>query len=141
MSLNPLTWIKDAVGAIANPISKGYQANQARKQAKESGQAKLALAKENNDYKLEMTTAEWEALGKSAEAGTWKDEYVTLVMTLPFVLLFFGAVVSAFTGDVRYINAATAGIESINSLDIDYNFLLQTVVLAAIGIKGLRSFK
>ena len=141
MSLNPFTWIKDAVGAIASPISKGYQANQARKQAKETGQAKLALAKEDNGYKLDMTTAEWEALSKQNEGETWKDEYITIVITMPFVGQFIGAVASVLTADIKYIEAANAGTASIQSLGIDYGLLLTAVVYAAIGIKSLRSFK
>jgi len=125
------------VTGLFSPISEAYQSNQKRKQASESAQAKLALAKVNNDYQLDLNNDEWEALSKQNEGGTWKDEYVTVIITSPFVLLFLASIVSSASGDMTYLNAVNLGIENIKNLGIDLGELMYVVVLAAVSIKGI----
>jgi hypothetical protein len=133
--------IKGLVGAIANPVSQAYQTNQKRKQSAESAKAKISLAKQTNDYKLELNEDEWESLSKQSENGTWKDEYVTIIITSPFVLLFVASIVSGFTGDMTYLKAVNLGIQNLKELGIKLDDLMYVVVLAAVSIKGLGSLR
>lgn len=124
-------------GAVASPISKVFQAKEERKKAAETASAKLAQAKQDNSYKLDLSDSEWEAISKQGEKDSWKDEYVTIIITSPFILLFLAGMASGFTGDVKYIESVNAGIESLKQLNVDLGDLLKIVVLAALSIKGL----
>ena len=128
-------------GSVVEPLSEAYQTRQKRKQAAESAKAKLAMAKQSGDSKLELNDDEWEAVSKQNEDGTWKDEYITVIITSPFVLLFLSAITSSLAGDMRYLNAVNLGIQQLKSLGVDLGELMFIVVLAAVSIKGLHSFK
>lgn len=133
--------LKTLVQAVASPIAGAYQSKQERKKSFETAQAKIQLAKQGNDYKLNLTAAEWEAQSKKVENETWKDEYITIVITSPFVLLFVASILSGWTGDMRYLNAVNLGIENLQKLNIDLGKLMTWVVLAALSIKGYGVWK
>ncbi len=128
------------LGTLVSPISDAYQTREKRKQAAESAKAKIALAKQDSAYQLELNDDEWEALSKSNENNTWKDEYVTIIITSPFVLLFLSAIISGFTGDMRYLDSVNLGIQQLRDLDVNLGELMFIVVLAAVSIKGVGSF-
>ena len=132
-----MSWFTKTLSLVVSPITKAYETNQKRKQARESADAKIKFAKQDNNYKLDLNEQEWEALSKKSEDGTWKDEYVTIIITSPFVLLFIASVVSGFTGDMKYLDSVNLGIENIKSLGVDLGELMYVVVLAAVSIKGV----
>lgn len=84
----------------------------------------------------------WEtAMGKSM-SGSWKDEYVTIVVTWPIVQLFVGNLMFAFNEDSRIMLANQKSLEDLGALmDTPYGQLMMVVVLAAVGIKGLKILK
>ena len=132
-----LTAIGTFLSSIISPVAKVYQAKQERKKAAETAKAKLVMAKQDSSYQLDLKESEWEAMAKHNEAGSWKDEYVTVIITSPFVLLFLAAIVSGFTGDMRYLDAVNLGLESLKNLGVELGELLTIVVLAAVSIKGI----
>ena len=132
-----LMGLQGLLGALVAPISKAYQAKQTRSAAAESAKVKLKLASQEKHFDLNLKEAEWEALAKQQEAASWKDEYVTLIITSPFVLLFIAAMVSGYSGDMRYLDAINLGLESLKSLGVELGELLKIVVLAAVSIKGM----
>lgn len=127
------------LSVLVTPVSKAFVSVQQRKQAKDSAKAKIKMAKQNNDYNLQMTDTEWEALGKHTESDSWKDEWVTLVITLPIPVIFLGAIYSAFTGDPTFIEAVDSGVTAILTLLPNFHNILEIVVYAAISIKGVSS--
>ena len=132
---------KSLMGSIVEPISSAYKSNQERKKSTETAKAKIKLAKDNQDFKLDLSQSEWQSLSKKAEDGTWKDEYITLVITSPFLLSFVAGVLSGWTGDLSYITAVNAGISALTSLGLHLGELTYIVVLAAVSIKGVRLLK
>lgn len=134
--MNPLK----IIGGLLSPISEAYKANQTRKTAKEAAKAKIKMAKQDGDFNLNMSDKEWEALSKEAESGTWKDEYVTIIITLPIPAIMIGAVYQAFTGDATLLVGINEGIGHLKNLGLDMGELMYIVVLAAVGIKGVKSF-
>lgn len=130
------SWIGGVVSGILNPVSNAYKANQDRKKARETGEAKLKLAKENNDTQLDMTQAEWEALSKKNEDGSWKDEWVTIITTLPIPIIFLSAIASAYLGDPLYLESAKQGVTAIKELLPNYEGIVEVVIYAALSIKG-----
>lgn len=136
-----MSFLTGIFNVIAAPIANAYKSRQKRKQANERAQAKIQYAKQDNDYKLELNEDEWEALSKKNEGGTWKDEYVTILITSPIALLFIAAAASVLTGDNIYLEAVNKGIESIKALGVDLGELMYIVVLAAVSIKGIGSLR
>lgn len=136
-----LSVIGEGVKALVSPISSAYQTNQKRKQAKESADAKIKLARQDSEYKLDLTTAEWEAISKKNENETWKDEYVTIIITSPFVLVFLASIHAGYTGDMKLLNAVNLGIENLKNLGVNLGDLMYIVVLAAVSIKGYGMWK
>lgn len=127
------------VGAIIGGVSKFFTKKQERKMAGETARAKLAQSKEDNHAAVTFTDAEWETLSKKGEGETWKDEYVTIIITLPIPLILLGAVVAAYTGDTKLLDGVNTGIKNLAALGLNMGDLMYVVVLAAVGIKGYKS--
>lgn len=86
--------------------------------------------------------AAWEtAVGRSMENG-WKDEYVTVVITFPLWQIFIGNLLHAFIDNDAILKANQASLTQIGELmNTPYGDLMMVVVLAAVGIKGLKVLK
>lgn len=123
------------IGGVAGFFSK----RQDRKLAESSAKAKIAQSKQDGTQALKLNNSEWEAISKKVEGDTWKDEYVTIVITLPIPLILLGAVWAAFTGDTRLSEGVNAGIANLAVLGLDMGELMYIVVLAAVSIKGIKS--
>lgn len=109
------------------------------KKLKQTAEAKLKLKKETNDTNIELTDAEWESLGQKGLSDSWKDEYVTLIVTAPIVSVLVGAVWNAFTGNSALLTGTLDGIEKLTLLGLNWDVLTTAVVLAAVGLKIWRS--
>ena len=95
--------------------------------------------------KLEQeATAAWESsVGRSMENG-WKDEYVTVVITFPLWQIFIGNLLSVWFPEkgAAIIAANSASLTQIGDLmETPYGEVMLIVVLAAVGIKGLKALK
>lgn len=86
--------------------------------------------------------AAWEnAAGRSMENG-WKDEYVTVVITFPLWQIFIGNLWAAITGNTTILVANKAALADIGLLmATPYGEIMMIVVLAAVGIKGLKALR
>ncbi len=98
--------------------------------------------RQENKAAEKRATTDWEtAMGRSMENG-WKDEYVTVVITFPLWQIFIGQLLYAFTGNMAILNANDRALEQIGLLmETPYGELMMIVVLAAVGIKGLKLLK
>ena len=128
-----------------NPISAGIEAiggfftkREDRKQNKESGIAKLKQMKVSSDTEVTLSDAESEAIMAGGLNDTWKDEYVTILITAPYALLIIGSIYLVFTGDGRMLQGATDSIKGLEAVGVDIGFLMEAVVLGAIGLKVWR---
>ena len=117
---------------------------QERRAAGESAASKLRQGAQDDAHARELagqlSRAEWEAIGRRAESETWKDEYVTVLVTLPLLTLFLGALLEAF-GVPEVSAAGRAMIDTLNGLDGPYADLVTYTVLAAIGIRAVRGIR
>lgn len=82
-------------GKIIEGVFGAVGKRQERKAAADSARAKLAAKKQDADLKIDLTDKEWEAAGKALEGGTWKDEYVTIIITAPIWLTLIAPFCSA----------------------------------------------
>lgn len=89
-------------------------------------------------------TRQWEAaVGRSMENG-WKDEYVTVVVTLPIVQIFIGNLVSVWNSakGAAIVAANDKSLTQIGELmETPFGQVMMVVVLAAVGIKTVKAFK
>lgn len=125
--LNVVGWIKDL-----------YTARQEHKANTEIAKAAVKQASIEGQTQLELTSAQWEALAVAQTANSWKDEYVTIIITSPIALLLLGGLVGAITGDTSVLVGVSTGIAAIEATGVDMGFLMSTVTLAAIGLKFIR---
>lgn len=137
--MNIMGGIAKGIGAIVSPIANIYLKKQERKTKKIEVDGKVALAKQNGENEVAIGVSDWESRSKSNENETWKDEYVTLVVTLPLVLILLGAVYFVFTGDDRLLKGAQLGIQSLKDIGLDMGELMYVVVFAAVSIKAYKS--
>lgn len=130
------------LGTIANGVIGWFSKKQEIKSAKQTAEAKLAQAKTDGNFHLQLSDREWEALAVKGTQDSWKDEYVTILITSPIALILLGAVLTAFGVDAgpKLLTGAKDGIKELTTLGMDYGFVLSAVVLAAIGLKVGKKF-
>jgi hypothetical protein len=121
--------------AIVSGVSGFFGKRQERKKARESAKAKLELAKQQGRQAVELTDAEWETVAAEGLAGSWKDEFVTVIILAPIPMVLIGAVVDAFTADARLLEGTLEGVSRLAELGLDWELLTLAVVFSAIGLK------
>lgn len=126
-----MKWLSDIATGLVSPITNVFVK---RNDNKTKIKAKQIDRLVNSDDKL----AEWEAIQAESGANSWKDEWITLIITLPIPVIFISVMYSVVTGDPMIAEAAKAGVSAIKELVPNYDDLLYIVCLAAIGIKALK---
>ena len=128
MNWNPITAGIEAVGGF-------FKKREDRKINKDSAIAKLQQMKQGDATNITLTDAEGEAVLARGLTESWKDEYVTILITAPYALLILGAVYLVFSGDSRLLDGATQAISGLEAVGVDMGFLMEAVVLGALGLK------
>lgn len=124
---NPFNLITQVVSPIAGAFEK-------RTEAKTQVKLKQIDRLQSADDKL----AEWESIVAENSNDSWKDEWVTLIITMPIPVIFLAVIISTLTGDPKIAQAAKDGVTAIKELLPDYDNLLYVVCLAAMGIRALK---
>jgi hypothetical protein len=127
------------IAAPVNAVVGHLNKKQERRQAREVATAKIEQSKVDGKIQVQITDQEWEALKVSQEGETWKDEYVTVVITTPILLFFVGGIAHAF-GYPELLEGVNTGIAAIQGLNVDFGSLMETVVYAAVGVKVVKKF-
>lgn len=133
--MNPILTL---LSGLFQPIADAYKAKQDRQAAKESAIIKVQQTQLEDAHKVELTDAEWEALAIAHQDNTWKDEYVTLIITAPIAGILLGGVWCAVTGSTAILDGFNLGIENLTKAGIDMGQMMTAVVFAAIGLKFWR---
>jgi hypothetical protein len=129
-----LAAISSVVSGVAAPIAGVFTAKEARKQAKDSGVAKIQLAKVDGENSLNLSDAEWEAVNAKENGETWKDEYVTVTMTAWIWVGLCGAIAQAF-GHPEILDGVNTFVILCTANSINVGVLTSTVVMSAVGLK------
>lgn len=117
----PAGVIGDLVGSFTDGIK-----------AKRDLKREIELKKLERVQKLDTADVEWDRLMAEASGQSWKDEFWTIILALPFVLIF----VPSLQG---YIEAGFVALEA--STPEWYRYALLTAIGAAFGVSQLRKFK
>lgn len=82
--------------------------------------------------------SEWENIQAEGNGDSWKDEWITLIITLPIPVIFVSVILSVLLENPLIAEAANQGVEAIKLLVPNYAELLYIVCLAGIGIKAFK---
>ena len=108
------------------PVAKlagGYMKNKAEeKQAKHK--AKMSMIK--ND-------ADWESKAVDATQNSWRDEFWTIVLSIPIFMIGYSIVV----GDPDIVIRVEDGFQALAQLPEWYQYLLFIAISSSFGIKGV----
>lgn len=113
--------LKLLLGPIAE-LAGGFLKNKAE-QSKAKHEAKMNVIQ--ND-------ADWEAKMADASANSWRDEFFSLILSLPLFFIGYAIVVD----DMTIINRVEQAFAALNNLPEWYQYLLFIAVSASFGIKG-----
>ena len=130
--MNPI--INALVGPVVGLISKRSD----RKAALDNVKAKTAMAKQDSESTIAMSKAEWELVSKKVEGDSWKDEFITVVVFLPFISMFVGSLLAPF-GITEVFDGSIQMVQALATLDVAYGPLMYIVACAAIGIRMMKS--
>jgi len=110
------------IGPVAD-IGKTFLANKAaEKQAK-------------HDAKMNViqNSADWESKMADASSSSWKDEFWTIILSIP--LFMVGYAIAA--NDVTVIDRVDAGFQALSQLPEWYQYLLFIAISSSFGIRGV----
>lgn len=126
-----MKWLSNIIGGLVSPITSLFEKRSENK-------TKVTLSKIDRLKNADDALAEWEAIQAESGGNGWKDEYVTLIITLPIPVIFFAVIASVLFEDPVYADAARQGIAAIKEILPNYQEILAAVCLAAIGIRALK---
>tara|TARA_R110002020_G_scaffold133987_1_gene298975 strand:+ start:536 stop:919 length:384 start_codon:yes stop_codon:yes gene_type:complete len=114
------------VGSIASTWLEGRN-----EKIKANTKVKVARAEAEASVMEKKATGEidWDIAQAKASEGSWKDEWLTVVFTLPLILLLFGE-------EERVNNFFLA----LSNCPEWYQYMLGTIVAASFGFRGAAKF-
>ena len=94
---------------------------------------KVAIQKANAEIKVKQATGEidWDIEAIRATQNSWKDEWITLLFSIPLIL--------AFCGDWGN-KIVQAGFTSLEAMPTWYQYSLGGIVSASIGMRSVSKF-
>lgn len=110
------------IGPIANLAGQWFSNKMEQGKAKHEAR----LEKIKND-------ADWEARMADGSVLSWKDEWWTIVLSLPVIVLMVGVGL----GDQAIVEKVKEVFSVLNTLPEWYQYLLYIAVLSSFGIKGV----
>ena len=94
---------------------------------------KVAIQKANAEIKVKQATGEidWDLAAIQATQNSWKDEWITLLFSIPLILAFCGQ----WGNDIVH-----AGFEALEIMPDWYQYSLGGIVSASIGMRGVSKY-
>lgn len=93
-----------------------------------------AQAKHEREVKVIQNEANWDITQAQNSGASWKDEYLTIVLTSPFVAMFVDVLLHGEAAAEKYKVAFKVLDESVPD---EYWYLLSVVVAASFGVKKI----
>lgn len=130
-------FVKEAFGAVLKPVTTVVEGWQARKKAKLEGD--LAIAKAQVQAKIDrLATGQkadiaWENL--SITNSGWKDEWFTIILSVPAILVFLPPM-----GGIDFRSIVYEGFKALKECPDWYNWMLGIAVGSAFGYRRIADF-
>ena len=96
------------------------------------GKAEEKKAVQQRKINAIQNDADWESKMADASANSWKDEYLTVILTLPIIAVGYAVV----TGDSSVIDRLNEGFVALEKTPEWYQYLLFLACSAAFGLKS-----
>ena len=124
-------------GSVVGAVSSHLQAKAELKQTKATAAAKIAMKQADANAEIQLKQTEWESLALAQGNTSWKDEFVTVILLSPVIVLFVGALWAGIEGGTpdSLLTAGERMIDSLNGIEGEYAYLFSACVLAALGIR------
>ena len=126
-----MKWLTDIASGIISPVTNLFAKRNENKTRVTQQKIQRLMNSDNKE-------AEWESIQAEGGNTSWKDEWITLIITLPIPVIFVSVILSVLFENPLIAEAAKAGVIAIKELVPNYAELLYIVCLAAIGIKAIR---
>jgi len=97
-----------------------------------NNRAEKSQAKHEQQLQVIKNGAEWESKMADASASSYKDEFWTLILSLPLLAIFYGIV----SDDPEIIERVRHAFVVLSELDEWYTYLLFLAISASFGIRG-----
>lgn len=95
------------------------------------GRQKISSAKAERESKALLAESDWDKVQAESSRNSWKDEWLTLLVSIPMVLAFIPEA-------VPYVKQ---GFEALESMPEWYQLLVGVVFAASFGIKKISDFR
>ena len=96
-----------------------------------NGRQKKQEAKDEREIKALTNEANWDEVQAEGSKSSWKDEYWTIIFSIPLVLCFIPSM-------VEYVEA---GFRALQIVPEWYRYCVMSLVAASVGIKKLSQLK
>lgn len=106
--------IASAAAGLVKPIADIFSKREDRKKAVAIIKSETARAETDGDVAVKLSKAQWEIISKKSEVDTWKDEYITIVVTAPLILIVLGALQAAFGLGTELLDAVATIFKEAN---------------------------
>ena len=97
-----------------------------------SDKAEVKAAKHERELTTIKGDQAWDEIQANNSNNSWKDEYLTIILTLPFVAMFLAVVFGATEMVLRFKQAFQVLDQDVPD---EYWYLLSVVVAASFGVK------
>jgi hypothetical protein len=123
--------IGQLLGPITNIVGGIVQGKMEQKAAE--SKAKVAKAEAQAQIMLSQATSEadWEKIMAEGSQESWKDEWLTILFSVPLILAFCGEWGRDIVQD---------GFVALNAMPDYYRYTLGAIVSASFGIRGATKF-
>ena len=123
--------IGQLLGPITNIVGGIVQGKMEQKAAE--SKAKVAKAEAQAQIMLSQATSEadWEKVMAEGSQDSWKDEWLTILFSVPLILAFCGEWGRDIVQD---------GFVALNAMPDYYRYTLGAIVSASFGIRGATKF-
>ena len=122
--------LQSVIGPIAQLAGSWLDA----KTTKQAAEAKLKLTEAEAKAKIllskETSVADWERIMAENSAGSCKDEFFVIVLSIPMILCF----IPGLEGVVHH------GFEQLSMAPDWYMYALLTAISASFGLRGFKQF-
>lgn len=108
------------------------------------GRQKKVAAKAELEAQLMSSKEEWEKYQAQASVNSWKDEYWTVILSLPILLAFVGVPICVFFYPEKLdilSSAINKQFSYLNALPEWYVWAIGASIGASFGFKGIKHFK
>jgi len=133
-----LASVVSVLSQAISPVMGYFEKKEQRKTTEKGIAGKIAMKKDDNAAQVDFNNQEWEIISKRGEPDSWKDEWVTIVITMPLVFHYLSVFFGVLLNRPEIIEASSAALVSFKDLVGDYGLLLTIVICAALGIKVLK---